>query len=239
MIRYVYICSPYRGDTKANVRAAQRYCRATIADYPGDIVIPFAPHLYFPQFLDDGDPEQREAGLNYGLALLRWMARSKAAVSVRQFGETISPGMVAELELADQLELHIEHLPADYGLKRPRPKKQDDPAFEKFWDAYPYKIKKDAARAAWRRLDPCPAQVDAIMSRLAMWARSWDWRKEDGRYVPHPASWLNGAMYDALPRQMDPPKQGTGRTYHYTDYTGRKYDEHELREMGLPMPEEY
>lgn len=45
----VYICSPYAGDIEANVVAARRYSRFAVdAGY-----IPIAPHLLFPQFLDD------------------------------------------------------------------------------------------------------------------------------------------------------------------------------------------
>lgn len=49
----VYICSPYTGDIKANVENARRYCRfAADTGY-----IPMAPHLLFPQFLDDANPK--------------------------------------------------------------------------------------------------------------------------------------------------------------------------------------
>lgn len=45
----VYICSPYRGDTETNIRKAQQYCKQAIKENH----IPIAPHLYFPQILDD------------------------------------------------------------------------------------------------------------------------------------------------------------------------------------------
>ena len=48
----VYICSPYAGDIETNTAAARRYCRFAVeAGY-----IPIAPHLLFPQFLNDADP---------------------------------------------------------------------------------------------------------------------------------------------------------------------------------------
>jgi len=242
MIRYIYICSPYRGDIKKNIKAAQRYCKATIADYPDDEVIPVAPHLYFTQFLDDDIPEQREVGLMYGLSLLRWMARAAQrpdiSASIRVFGDKLTEGMRGELELADNLDIPEERFPADYGLKKPRKPTAVDPAFEAFWTAYPYKIKKQEALSAWKKLRPDAEKVAAIMARLRIWKNSWDWKKEDGRYVPYPASWLNGGMYDAMPRNPRQPA-AQGRSYHYTDYAGRGYDEQELIDMGLPMPEKY
>ena len=46
----VYICSPFsHGDVKENVRNARCYCRYAIEHH----AIPFAPHLLFPQFMND------------------------------------------------------------------------------------------------------------------------------------------------------------------------------------------
>ena len=51
----VYICSPYAGDVERNVDAARRYSRFAVeAGY-----IPIAPHLLFPQFLNDRDYKEQ------------------------------------------------------------------------------------------------------------------------------------------------------------------------------------
>jgi hypothetical protein len=62
----VYVVSPYAGDTDANVKAAKRYCRYVIKKH----CIPVASHLLYPGILKDDDPEERELGLMFGLALL-------------------------------------------------------------------------------------------------------------------------------------------------------------------------
>ena len=49
----VYICSPYAGDIESNTTAARRYCRFAVESG----YIPIAPHLLFPQFLNDSDPK--------------------------------------------------------------------------------------------------------------------------------------------------------------------------------------
>ena len=86
----VYICSPYAGDIEANVAAARRYSRFAVdAGY-----IPIAPHLLFPQFLDDANPKERELGLFFGNALM-----SKCS-EVWVFGSHISEGMKAEINRA-------------------------------------------------------------------------------------------------------------------------------------------
>lgn len=86
----VYICSPYAGDVTANVENARRYSRFAVdAGY-----IPIAPHLLFPQFLNDADPKERQLGLFFGNALM-----SKCS-EVWVFGEYISSGMEAEIRRA-------------------------------------------------------------------------------------------------------------------------------------------
>lgn len=86
----VYICSPYAGNIEANIAAAQRYSRHAV-----DIgYIPIAPHLLFPQFMNDTDPKEREMGLFFGNALM-----SKCS-EVWVFGSTISAGMEAEIKRA-------------------------------------------------------------------------------------------------------------------------------------------
>ena len=86
----VYICSPYAGDTDSNITAAQKYSRHAVENG----YIPIAPHLLFPQFLNDADPTERKLGLFFGNALM-----SKCS-EVWVFGDTISAGMAAEIKRA-------------------------------------------------------------------------------------------------------------------------------------------
>ena len=51
----VYICSPYSGDVEHNVKAAQGYSRHAVDKG----CIPLAPHLLFPQFLQEDKPKER------------------------------------------------------------------------------------------------------------------------------------------------------------------------------------
>ena len=62
----VYIASPFAGDTERNMERARGYCRLAVSKG----CIPLAPHLHYPQFMDDEDKEQRELGLRFALILL-------------------------------------------------------------------------------------------------------------------------------------------------------------------------
>ena len=86
----VYICSPYSGDVERNVKAAQGYSRHAVDKG----YIPLAPHLLFPQFLQENKPAERLLGLLFGNALM-----SKCS-EVWVFGSRITPGMEAEIKRA-------------------------------------------------------------------------------------------------------------------------------------------
>ena len=86
----VYICSPFAGDIEKNVVATRTYSRFAVEQG----YIPIAPHLLFPQFLDDSDPKERELGLFFGNAIM-----SKCS-EIWVFGSHISSGMEAEIKRA-------------------------------------------------------------------------------------------------------------------------------------------
>ncbi len=86
----VFICSPYAGNIRRNTERAREYCRFAVSKN----CIPIAPHLLFPQFMEEADPAQRELGIFFGLVL-----QSKCR-EVWVFGRSISKGMAVEIEKA-------------------------------------------------------------------------------------------------------------------------------------------
>jgi hypothetical protein len=63
----VFVCSPYSGrDIQNNIVIAKDICKKISQN--GDI--PIAPHLYFPQFLNDNLDEERKLGIESGKQLL-------------------------------------------------------------------------------------------------------------------------------------------------------------------------
>ena len=99
----VYICSPYAGDVESHKEAARRYCRFAVdTGY-----IPIAPHLLFPQFLNDADPDERELGMFFGNALM-----SKCS-EVWVFGSNISAGMQAEIKRARWKNYRLRYFTED------------------------------------------------------------------------------------------------------------------------------
>lgn len=77
-----------------------------------------------------------------------------------------------------------------------------DPRFEEFWQEYPRKTGKEAARRAWEKAS-ARVGADTILAglRAALWP-------SDSQFIPHPATWLNQGRWDdeappARPRDED------------------------------------
>ena len=69
-------------------------------------------------------------------------------------------------------------------------------AFLSFWNNYPNKKAKAGAYKVWRRLKVSNGMLSKILSGLENSKRSTDWTKENGRFIPHPATWLNNGRWE-------------------------------------------
>lgn len=64
------------------------------------------------------------------------------------------------------------------------------PGFDVFWQAYPKKKSRGDAEKAWKTHVPDDTCATLILRAVQRAAQSEDWRKDGGRYVPYPATWL-------------------------------------------------
>jgi len=62
--------------------------------------------------------------------------------------------------------------------------------FEEFWKLYPRKRNKYDAMRAWEVIKPDSELFEQIMSGLRKAVNSKEWKQDDGRYIPYPATWL-------------------------------------------------
>lgn len=74
----------------------------------------------------------------------------------------------------------------------------NDELFERFWQAYPRHTAKQNARKAWDKLKLVPddPRLQAIENGLLRAKQSRDWLKDSGQFIPHAATWLNGARWN-------------------------------------------
>jgi hypothetical protein len=71
--------------------------------------------------------------------------------------------------------------------------------FERWWDGYPKKVGKDAAWTEFQKLAPDDHLVNAMITAVAEQRASEQWQDANGRYIPHPRTWLHqGRWQDQL-----------------------------------------
>ena len=96
--RKIYVASKYAGDVERNTAFAVNCCRRVIDEG----CMPIASHLLYPQMLDDNNPDEREMGLMFGLALLA------VCDEIWVFGE-VSARVAREVAEAKRLKKRIRY----------------------------------------------------------------------------------------------------------------------------------
>ena len=71
--------------------------------------------------------------------------------------------------------------------------KRTDKCFEMFWQAYPKKVGKQAALKAFQRVK---TPVETLLTAIERQKCGDQWSRENGRYIPNPATWLNQGRWD-------------------------------------------
>ena len=101
----VYICSPYAGDIERNTDRARAFSRFAVEKK----YIPIAPHLLYPQYLNE--ETERWLGLKMGIV---FMGKCE---EIWVFGDVISEGMAAEIERATKMRKKIRYFTEDLQEK--------------------------------------------------------------------------------------------------------------------------
>ena len=66
--------------------------------------------------------------------------------------------------------------------------KKENPDFDAFWKAYPRKTAKKNAEQAWKKVS---TPLDTILNAIERQKKTQQWTKDNGAFIPHPATWLN------------------------------------------------
>lgn len=63
--------------------------------------------------------------------------------------------------------------------------------FDEFWQAYPKHKGKINAQKAFAKLKPSEDLLKEMISAIEIQSSSEDWKKENGQFIPYPATWLS------------------------------------------------
>ena len=100
-MKKVYIISRYKaiteGQQEFNIAVAQYYARQTV--FEGKL--PIVSHIYFTQFLDDFDKEERKRGLDLGIRALHGCDEYLLVI----VDGIVSEGMRAEIDEVSKLKM--------------------------------------------------------------------------------------------------------------------------------------
>ena len=81
--------------------------------------------------------------------------------------------------------------------KNTKKEKTDD--FERFWESYPKKKGKGAARKAFENAIKKGVTGDVLIDAVNRQRCGSQWTKDNGQYIPHPATWLNQERWEDEP----------------------------------------
>lgn len=83
-------------------------------------------------------------------------------------------------------------------------------SFAEFWFLYPKKIAKTNAEKAWQKIKPDESLFAVIKKSLETLNQSEAWTKDNGKFIPYAATWLNGRRWeDELIVEKKPKKETT------------------------------
>lgn len=68
--------------------------------------------------------------------------------------------------------------------------------FDAFWKCYPRKVAKSVALKSFSKINIDDNLFSQIMSKLEEYKKSYDWTKDNGQFIPHPATWLNQKRWE-------------------------------------------
>ena len=76
--------------------------------------------------------------------------------------------------------------------------------FLSFYESYPRKVAKDAAWKAWQKRNGDRPEVCVLISAIENQKKSEQWQKDNGQFIPHPATWLNQGRWSDVGVEPSP-----------------------------------
>jgi len=98
--------------------------------------------------------------------------------------------------IPDPKEALDEHSTSTRRRLVPNISKDNTRDFDEFYSKYPKKQGKADAFKAFVKLSPNDELLGTILRAVEEWSKSEAWLKDDGKYIPLPATWLRGNRWE-------------------------------------------
>jgi hypothetical protein len=151
------------------------------------------------------------SGFAAGLLEVGWLTSRNGALSVPNFDRHNTQTAKNRALTADRMKRQRDARSVTNASpeKRREEKSTEDPptprkppgerlpdGFADFWAAYPRKEAKGRAVRAWQKIHPTAELRARMLEAVGRQKRSAKWLEENGRFIPHPATWLNDRRWE-------------------------------------------
>ena len=106
------------------------------------------------------------------------------------------------------------------------------PGFDRFWEAYPRKTAKQEAIKAFEKLKPDAMLIETMVKAIERQKQSAQWQEDGGRYIPHPATWINQRRWEDVLPKGGPEKL---KVVNAAKYDQREYHESDFEENDAAL----
>ncbi len=89
---------------------------------------------------------------------------------------------------------NIKNIKKDKNAKEK--KENISKTFNIFWKAYPRKVAKADAEKVFNKIYLNEHLLETMLTAIEVAKKSEGWQKENGKFIPHPATWLNGKRWE-------------------------------------------
>ena len=96
--------------------------------------------------------------------------------------------------ISDDFKCHRNPIQSESNPNTNPPKAYD--YFSDFWREYPKKVSKPDAQKAFAKIKMDDALMEKVMAALFESMESDQWKAENGKFIPHPATWLNKRRWE-------------------------------------------
>ena len=113
--------------------------------------------------------------------------------------------------------------------------------FEKFYAVYPRKVGVQKARVAFEAAmkRPNPPTAEQLIASVEAHKATWDWKKDGGAYIPHPATYLNQDRWrDDLSTAPKEPTRESGKRSIKQMYPQHECDDTDLSHLLVDLDKE-
>lgn len=135
--------------------------------------------------------KRAEAGRNGGLAKVANASNASIAKQNKQSQANLAVPVLVNVNGSAPV-------PVNSMTASPSARAKSD-GFDQFWEAYPKKVGKEAARKAFKQVK---APLESLLTAIERQKCGNQWTTENGRFIPNPVTWLNQGRWQD---EVSPP----------------------------------